>query len=776
MDEKSGLSSQQAAELLAKFGPNAIEEKKESLLLKILGYFWGPIPWMIEIAAILSAVIKHWPDFIIIMTLLIINAVINFWEEFQAGNAIAALKKNLALKCSVKRDGKWIETNAANLVPGDVIRLRIGNIIPADAKLDTGDYLSVDQSTLTGESLPVDKKVGDDVYSGSIAKKGEMTAIVTGTGKNTYFGKTAGLVEKAKPVSHFRKAVLQIGRYLIYISIALAVVLVIIQLLRGDKPMHVVEFVLVLIIASIPVAMPAVLSVTMALGALRLSRMKAVVTRLESIEEMAGVDVLCSDKTGTLTQNKLTLGKPLPARQIDEQTVVLYGALASEADTEDPIDLAIIRGLKSPDALKEYTMTKFVPFDPVSKKSEAHLKDSKGGVVYAAKGAPQVILAQCHPDPELEKTVNASIEEMSKKGNRTLGVARSNDGKNWEFLGLLPLYDPLREDSAATIADAEEHGIQIKMLTGDNIAIAREIGRQLKLGDNITVAAKDLTIEEVEKSDGFAQVYPEHKYDIVKMLQDKKHIVGMTGDGVNDAPALKQADVGIAVSGATDAARSAASLVILAPGLSVITRAIEEARRIFERMNTYATYRITETIRVMLFMVASILAFNFYPVNALMIIMLALLNDIPIMTIVYDHTIEEKKPVHWKMKKVLTIATSLGIVGIIETFLLLIIAMYWLKLTILEIQSFIFLKLSLAGHETLFVVRVRQAFYRRPFPSPILLSAILATQAFAACLVGFGWFIPAIPWSYVGLIWAYTLVWMFIEDRVKIFLYRHIVK
>lgn len=774
MDENQGLSSKEAADLLQKYGLNTIEEKKESKLIKIFKYFWGPIPWMIEIAAVLSAVIKHWDDFIIIMVLLLVNVGINFWEEFQAGNAIAALKKKLAPKSLVKRDGKWIEIDATQLVPGDLVRLKIGNIIPADAKLNQGDYLTVDQSALTGESLPVTKKINDTVYSGSIAKQGEMTATVAGTGKDTYFGKTAKLVEKAKPISHFQKAVIQIGQYLIYISIALAAVLITVQLLRGDTVLHVIQFVLILVIASVPVAMPAVLSVTMALGALRLSRMKAVVARLESIEEMAGVDVLCSDKTGTLTQNKLTLGKPLPYRGFDEQAVILHGALASETDTEDTIDLAIIAGVKPADALKKYTLVKFIPFDPVIKKSESTIKDDKEVTLHVTKGAPQVILAQCHPDPAFESQVSAAIEEMSKKGYRTLGVARSIDGKSWEFLGLLPLFDPLREDSAETVKEAIEHGLQIKMLTGDNIAIAKEISSQLHLGENISVAKENLTAEDIEKSDGFAQVYPEHKYDIVKLLQDKKHIVGMTGDGVNDAPALKQAEVGIAVSGATDAARSAASLILLAPGLSVIIKAVEEARRIFERMNTYAIYRITETIRIMLFMVASILVFNFYPVTALMIILLALLNDLPIMAIVYDHTVEEKLPVRWKMKRVLTISTTLGLVGIFETFLLLIIALYWLELNLHEIQSFIFLQLSIGGHETLFVVRNRKAFYRKPYPSPILLIAILSTQVFAALLVGFGWFVPAVSWGYIGLLWLYTLIWMFIEDRVKILLHKRL--
>jgi H+-transporting ATPase len=759
---KEGLSEAEAKSRIPECGLNRIEEKKKSLFLRIFHYFWGPIPWMIEIALILSGIVREWPDFYIILALLLINGLVEFWEEFQAGNAIEALKKKLALKCLVKRDGKWQERNAAELVPGDIIRLRLGNIIPADSKLLEGDYLTVDQSTLTGESLPVTKKINDIIFSGSIAKQGEMVALVIGTGTNTYFGKTTKLVEKAKPVSHFQKAVLQIGDYLIYISLALALVLIIAQLVRGTSFLHLIQFVLILIVASIPVAMPAVLSVTMALGALKLSKMKAVVTRLESIEEIAGIDVLCCDKTGTLTKNELTLGEPFVLEDGDQEAAIFHAALASKEENQDPIDLAILKGLKQ--SLQGFSQEKFVPFDPVRKRSDATIRGPKGELFHVVKGAPQVIAELCGVN------IDEAIADFASKGYRTLGVARSDDGNQWKFLGLLPLYDPLRKDSVAMIKKAEEHGVQIKMLTGDNIAIAKEIAHKLQIGDRIVIFEKAKKIKEI---DGFAQIFPEHKYEIVKALQKHKHIVGMTGDGVNDSPALKQADVGIAVSRSTDAARAAASLVLLAPGLSVIIKAIEEARRIFERMNSYAIYRITETIRIMLFMVTSILIFNFYPVTAIMIILLALLNDIPILAIAYDNTLVNKEPVRWKMRRVLTISTVLGCLGILSTFILLLVAKDYLHLTLPEIQSFIFLKLSVAGHQTLFITRTRNAFYSKPYPARVLLIAILSTQTLAAFFVGFGIFVTAIPWAYIGLIWAYTLVWMFIADRVKILLYRH---
>jgi H+-transporting ATPase len=781
-----GLTEEEAKKRLAQYGPNALEEEKGNPLLKFLSYFWGPIPWMIEAAAILSGIVQHWVDLIIIVVLLVFNAVVGFWQEHQAANAVEALKKQLAHRARVKRDGNWEEVDAATLVPGDIIRLRLGDIIPADAKLAEGDYLSVDQSALTGESLPVDKKPGDVGYSGSIAKQGEMLALVTATGMNTYFGKTARLVSSAKSISHFQRAVLTIGDYLIYLSLGLASLLVLSMLFRGDSLFSLFQFALILIVSAIPVAMPAVLSVTMAIGAVTLAKMKAIVTRLESIEEMAGMDILCSDKTGTLTQNRLTLGEPVLFGAKDAQEMILMGSLASKSEDRDAIDMAVISGLKDSKTLDAYTQLKFIPFDPVHKRTEAEIKGPSGESFKVTKGAPQVVLALCGAERELADRINAKVDEFATQGFRTLGVARSDTGGAWQFLGLLPLFDPPREDSAETIQHAGEHGISMKMVTGDNLAIAKQIASQLGLGKDIHVAdeffgegneqpaVSPQQALQVDAADGFAQVFPEHKFEIVKTLQALGHIVGMTGDGVNDAPALKQANTGIAVSGATDAARSAAALVLTAPGLSVILRAVEEARTIFERMNSYAIYRITETIRIMFFVVMAMIVFNFYPITTIMIILLALLNDLPIMTIAYDNTWLDPKPVRWDMQRVLSIATVLGLIGVVETFGLLIIAKTLLKLDQTHIQTFIYLKLAVAGHLTLFVARTRRPFLTKPYPAPVLLIAILGTQAVAALIAGFGILVAPIPWSYVGLVWAYCLAWVFIEDWAKLHVYDHL--
>jgi H+-transporting ATPase len=783
---KKGLSASEAKKRLEQYGENALAEKKVNPLLKLLGYFWGPIPWMIEVAAVLSMIVKHWADFFIIIALLAFNALVGFWQEYQAGNAVEALKKKLALISRALRDGHWQQINARELVPGDVIRLRLGDVIPADVMLFEGEYLSVDQSALTGESLPVNKTTGDSAFSGSIAKQGEMLGLVTATGSDTYFGKTAKLVAKAKPVSHFQKAVLHIGDYLIYLSLGLVAVLILVQLFRGTALLELVQFALILTVASIPVAMPAVLSVTMALGALALSKLKAIVSRLESIEEMAGMDILCSDKTGTLTQNKLTLGDPMIFGAKNSQDLILAAALASKAEDQDAIDLAVIGGLEDQTALNSYEQTKFVPFDPVGKRTEATVKDSAGKTYRVTKGAPQVILALAQVNQDTKTNAERAIGDFAAKGYRTLGVARAEDGGPWQFQGILPLYDPPREDSAEIISQARDHGITVKMVTGDNLAIAGEIAGQLGLGKNIYAADKllqstneacqmaDDTAEKVEQADGFAQVFPEHKYGIVKALQARGRIVGMTGDGVNDAPALKQADIGIAVSGATDAARAAASLVLTAPGLSVIINAIEEARRIFERMNSYAIYRITETIRIMVFVVLAMIVFNFYPITAIMIILLAFLNDVPIMTIAYDKTGLDPNPVHWNMHRVIAVSTVMGLTGMVGSFLMLYLAVDWLHLTIPQIQTYIFLKMAVAGHLTLFVSRNRGFFLKKPYPAPVMIWSAVGTKLLGTFLAAYGFgLITPITWPEIALIWGYSIVWAFLTDQAKIRVYRH---
>ena len=428
-----GLTQAEAQKRLTQYGPNELEEKKTNPILKFLSYFWGPIPWMIEVAVILSGVVRHWPDFFIILLLLVANAVVGFWEEHTAGNAIEALKAQLAIKARVKRDGKWINPPARELVPGDVIRMRLGDIVPADARLLDGDPVEVDQSALTGESLPAERKSGEAVFSGSIIRQGEIGALVYATGANTYFGKTASLVQEAHTVSHFQKAVLKIGNYLIILAVAMVAVIITVAIFRGDPILTTLQFALVLTVAAIPVAMPTVLSVTMAVGARLLARKKAIVSKLVAIEELAGVDVLCADKTGTLTQNKLTLGDPFSVNDVPADQVILNGALASRADNNDTIDLAVLGGLKDKEALKAYEVVHFQPFDPVHKRTEATVKAKDGKTFKVTKGAPQVILELAANAGQVKPAVEKAVNEFAARGFRSLGVARAEGDGQWQF-------------------------------------------------------------------------------------------------------------------------------------------------------------------------------------------------------------------------------------------------------------------------------------------------------------------------------------------------------
>ena len=730
---------------------------------------------MIEGAAILSAIARHWEDLIIISLMLLINACVGFWEEFKADTAISALKARLALKAKVLRDGTWRDIEASGLVPGDVVDVRLGNIVPADLKLFGEGFLTVDQSALTGESLPVERKADGVVFSGSVARTGEMTGIVTAIGMETYFGKTAKLVATAQPHSHFQQAVLRIGNFLIGMTGVLVALIIVVAVFRHEPIIDTLLFALILTVAAIPVALPAVLSVTMAAGASRLAKMKAIVSRLESIEEMAGMDILCSDKTGTLTKNELTLGEPAVFGADSADDLILVASLASKHDDGDAIDKAIFAGLKSGSA-KDFTPVHFEAFDPVRKRADATVK--RGNTTWkVSKGAPQAILTLVNAPEKLQSEVSARVDAYAAIGYRVIGVARDS-GDGWKFLGLLSLFDPPRDDAAATIDEARNYGLEIRMVTGDHVAIAREMAKKLHLGTNILVAtdvfdeqgnAKSPSV--IENAEGYAQVFPQHKFAIVKELQRRGHIVGMTGDGVNDAPALKQADVGIAVGGATDAARAAADVVLTLPGLSVIIRAVEEARRIFERMTSYSIYRIAETIRVLLFMTLSILVFDYYPVTAVMIVLLAILNDFPIMMIAYDNAPVAPKPVRWDMERVLALSVTLGVAGVIASFGVFWFARDYLHLPKEMVQTVVFLKLLVAGHMTIYVTRNTGEIWARPWPNWRLVVAAESTHILGTLAAVYGWFFAPIGWTYALWIWAYSIAWALLSSYIKMGVY-----
>jgi len=772
----AGLTTAQARQRLERYGPNEIGERHRNPVLEFLGYFWAPIPWMIEAALVLSVAARHWTDAVIIGVLLAMNGLVAYFEEHQAANAIAALKRRLVSEARVLRDGAWATVAVRDLVPGDVLRVRLGDVVPADLRILDDVTLDVDQSALTGESLAVSRGQGDAVFSGSVVVRGEADALVCATGVSSYMGKTAALVEAAGTVSHFQRAVLRIANYLIVIALVLVTLTVVVSLIRGNPVLETLEFALVVTIASIPVALPAVLSVTMAIGARQLARHEAVVSHLPAVEELGGIDLLCSDKTGTLTQNRLALAARWSTTAGGDDELLTAAALASRVEDNDLIDLAVVAAAGP---LPVARVDKFVPFDPVSKRTEATVRDPDGRTFRVSKGAPQVIAALCDGDDDgATAEIDGVVERFAGRGYRSLGVAKTDGDGCWRLLGVLALADPPRDDSAATISAARDLGIDVKMVTGDQVAIGREIARQVGLGEQILDAGMlddaadgDDLGARVEATDGFAQVFPEHKYRIVRLLQARGHIVGMTGDGVNDAPALKQADAGIAVSGSTDAARAAADVVLLAPGLSVIVTAIGLAREIFARLTSYATYRIAETIRVLLLITLAVVFMNFRPVTAAMIVFLALLNDGAILSIAYDHVRGSAKPVKWDMRAVLTIATVLGVIGVVATFVLFFLAARVFGLNHDFIRTMIYLKLSVAGQLTIFLTRSRGPFWSRPAPAPLLLGAVITAQTVATLIAVYGVAMTPLGWRWAGLVWAYAVGWFLFNDRVKLAAY-----
>ncbi|KAH9798549.1 Plasma membrane ATPase [Citrus sinensis] len=809
---REGLTSDEGAHRLHVFGPNKLEEKKESKILKFLGFMWNPLSWVMEAAAIMAIALANgggrdpdWQDFVGIIVLLVINSTISFIEENNAGNAAAALMANLAPKTKVLRDGRWSEQDASILVPGDVISIKLGDIVPADARLLEGDPLKIDQSALTGESLPVTKNPYDEVFSGSTCKQGEIEAVVIATGVHTFFGKAAHLVDSTNQVGHFQKVLTAIGNFCIC-SIAVGIVaeIIIMYPVQHRKYRDGIDNLLVLLIGGIPIAMPTVLSVTMAIGSHRLSQQGAITKRMTAIEEMAGMDVLCSDKTGTLTLNKLTVDRNLIevfAKGVEKEHVILLAARASRTENQDAIDAAIVGMLADPkEARAGVREVHFLPFNPVDKRTALTYIDSDGNWHRASKGAPEQILALCNCREDVRKKVHAVIDKFAERGLRSLGVARQeipektkeSPGAPWQLVGLLPLFDPPRHDSAETIRRALNLGVNVKMITGDQLAIGKETGRRLGMGTNMYPSSsllgqdKDASIaalpvdELIEKADGFAGVFPEHKYEIVKRLQERKHICGMTGDGVNDAPALKKADIGIAVADATDAARSASDIVLTEPGLSVIISAVLTSRAIFQRMKNYTIYAVSITIRIVLgfMLIALIWKFDFSP---FMVLIIAILNDGTIMTISKDRVKPSPQPDSWKLKEIFATGVVLGSYLAIMT-----VVFFWLmrktdffsdafgvrslRTRPDEMMAALYLQVSIISQALIFVTRSRSwSFIERP--GLLLATAFVIAQLVATFIAVYAnWSFARIEgcgWGWAGVIWLYSLVTYFPLDILK---------
>ncbi|OAV98442.1 H+-transporting ATPase [Puccinia triticina 1-1 BBBD Race 1] len=811
---EEGLTASEVARRLEIFGPNKLESKEVNPLFLFLSFMWNPLSWVMEGAALVAIGLSNgqgrppdWQDFLGIVLLLFINAGIGFYEERSAGNAVKALMDSLAPKAKVRRAGQWSEIDSAELVPGDIVAFKIGDVVPSDCRLYDAINVSIDQAALTGESLPSTKHVGDQCFSGSTCKQGEAEGVVIATGPNTFFGRAATLVGADNDSTGHMQAVLaKIGTFCL-VSIGIFVVLEIVILYGAFRYQYRrgIDNILVLLIGGIPIAMPTVLSVTLAVGAQQLAKYKAIVTRITAIEELAGVTILCSDKTGTLTTNKLTIDKSTVKTYADfsADEVCVLAAYASRTENQDAIDTCVVGNVGTDAARRGIQLLDFKPFNPVDKRTEiTYIDTASGQMRRVTKGMTGVIIDLCtHNKTEaLETRLENDVEEFARRGLRALAVAYEDvpnaqvdgPGSGFELIGLLSIFDPPRDDTKQTIDDAQALGVKVKMVTGDQLAIAKETGRRLGMGDHMYPSkvlkdgpepgGKFATLDEmILDADGFAGVFPEHKYEIVKRLQGLGHLCAMTGDGANDAPALARANVGIAVEGATDAARGAADIVLTEPGLSTIVHAIRQSRIVFQRMRNYSIYACAVTIRIVVGFAVMAFAFKFdFP--PFMVLVIALLNDGTIMTLSLDRVLPSQSPDHWDLTEIFTYAMGYGLCLALSTIVLLAVIIHT---SFFEdrfgteplknqndprVHMIVYLQVAIISQALIFVTRSHGWFFMER-PSAALFGAFIVAQLISSIIAAYGnWSftdVEGISGTWIGIVWVWNIIWFLPLDLVK---------
>lgn len=838
-----GLTSSQAKIYLDRYGRNELPEKKKPKWLIFAEQLWQPMPVMIWIAAITEAGISNWPDMAILLAIQFVNASLGYYEITKAGDAVAALKKSLKPLATVKRDGKWSNIDAAELVPNDMVLLAAGSAIPADCLVNDGT-IEVDQSALTGESMPVTMYKGSSCKMGSTVYRGEVEATVEFTGANTFFGKTASLLQEGDELGNLQRVLLNIVIVLVILSFTFSGIVFGYLLGSGVGVQETISFTVVLIIASIPVAIEIVCTTTLALGSKELSKHGAIVTRLAAIEDMAGMTMLCSDKTGTLTMNKMMIQEETPVYWPGETqySILRYAAMAAKwhEPARDALDTMVLgqADLKSLDSVEQLD---YMPFDPIVKRTEGTVRDLKTGKTFkATKGAPHVLLKLC-TDDEVKHRCEADVTKLGQRGIRSLAVARTDDNGQFRMLGLLTFLDPPRHDTKETIHRAISYGVEVKMITGDHLLIAMETARMLDLGDRVVGrdgvvplirGAEGLPMldpetkkapenlaknygDYVRQGHGFAQVFPEHKFLIVQCLRELGFKTGMTGDGVNDAPALKRADVGIAVAGATDAARAASDIVLTEEGLSTIIEGLIISRCIFQRMKNFITYRIAATLQLLIFFFIAVLALkpsdympdnyesiegfgeawpSYFKLPVLMLMLITLLNDGTLISIGYDNVNPSRYPNRWNLPVLFLVASVLAFVALISSIILLYMCLdSWNSgslmksmglgnLTYGQITTAMYLKVSISDFLTLFSARTHDGFFWSSTPSPILMAAALLSLAISTILACF-WpdsnvdhqsvegLANHTPKELAVVVWIYCLIWWFIQDLAKVILY-----
>ncbi|KAG0163094.1 hypothetical protein DFQ28_000344 [Apophysomyces sp. BC1034] len=799
-----GLTPDQVAERLSRFGRNELAEKKRNKLLHFLSFFTGAIAILMEVSVVLTAIAKDWVDFGIILGMLIVNALIGYVEEARAESAVAALKGSLALRTRCWRSGELKEVDAAELVVGDIIVLRLGDIVPADARLlgigangeNIETALQVDQSALTGESLPVKKKAGNLVYSSCIVKQGQQQAVIVRTGPETFIGRAAKLITVTTDSGNFQRVINYIGNFLIIASVLLVSILFAYNLIEqkirtgtvtGEHVLEALNEMIVLTIAAIPVGLPTVMSVTMALGAKQLAKRQVIVKRLTAVEELASISILCSDKTGTLTKNELTFDEPCVVEPFTKDDVLLYAYLGSEPATTDPIEFAVCNAAEKTlpqvntdgtHGVHGYKVASFLPFNPVDKMSQATIEDLTTQESFrVAKGAPQVIINLVGGDAKMEQIV----DDLARRGLRSLGVARTKNGTSdqWTLVGMLSLIDPPRFDSANTIDECARYGISVKMITGDQTSIAKEVAARLGMGTDILDAEHLVDRSKFEneiadqclRADGFARVIPEHKYRVVELLQNLGYFVAMTGDGVNDAPALKKANVGIAVDGSTDAAKSAADIVLLSPGLGAIIDGVKTARIIFHRLRSYALYRITSTIHFLIFFFIATLAED-WKMPPIFLILISVLNDAATLVMAVDNVSISMSPEVWRLRLLIFLSCVLALLLSAFSFAHFYIFRDVLKVTAKELSTIMYLHISSAPHFVIFSTRT-EGFCWQSLPSWPFTAVVLGTQVVALFLSVYGTFgkgpdVVGIGWPRGMIILSISLATFLVVDVVKV--------
>jgi len=772
---KGGLSEKEADIRIRKYGYNELKETTKNQLIEFLKRYWGPMPWLLEFSVILTVILKHYTESGIIFVLLTINAIIGYLQSQNSQKAVELLKKKLEINANVLRDGKWIVKAAKYIVPGDIIHIKLGDLVPADVTIISGD-VSVDESALTGESLPKDIHQSDIIYSSSIIKRGEVQCVVINTGANTYFGKTVELVKIAKPKSKQEELMLTIVKYMMYLGIIASIIVSIYAIFLNKDILFILSFVVVFLIGAIPVALPAVLTIVQAVGALDLSKKGVLVTKLDAIEDAASIDIFCFDKTGTITQNKLSVVDCIAFGKYKSEDVIRMATLDSQEEGMDAIDLSIIQYSKSLNInFDGYEQISYTPFDPANKKTEAIVKSD--GVSYKImKGAVQTIIELC---TQLDNTtlsmINKVVDGFSQKGSRTIAVAMTEED-SIQFLGVLAIADPPRADSKSMIAELTRLGIKSIMLTGDSIAIAKEIAEQVGIGNRIMRPSdmEGLNYEKqlnlIKESDGFAEVFPQDKYKIVKLLQDSGHMVGMTGDGVNDSPALAQAELGTAVSEATDVAKASASIVLTKPGLSEIIDAVKISRQTYQRMLTWVINKITKVVEVVILFTVGFFWLHDIVISLLGMTLLVFANDFVTMSISTDNVKATDTPNIWNVRNITLASFILGVLFAVEDLFLVFIGLKYFHLELDKIRTLVMLSLIFNTQFRILIVRERKHFWSS-MPNKNMLLVNIATIAGFALLGMFGVFISNLLVYQVFTILVIALIFMVCVDFVKYYLF-----